>query len=515
MASPITIQPSTKDNTINVSQPNVNAGSSANITVQGNTAGLNFCLMDFDLSTIPSGATIISAVLGLYIWNTGGAFTVKASRLLRTDWVEAQSTWNIYKTGSNWGTAGALNTTTDITTTDSVSITTPAAAGWASWTVTNQVQTGVGLTGKVACFHLSSTDAQYFLARSRDYTGGNSNRPKLYIEYSAPPAAPTSAHTDSKTDTEIVMHWTDNSSDETGFKIYKDDTYLETIAAGSVSYTFTGLTAGTQYDLAVKATNASGDSAEAQLTETTLVLAEGGSDSTVIISVQGLGVSIKSGGSSATVVVSGQGSGISIRQGSASATIIVAGQGNGYKIASGGDEALITVASDGVGVKTSQGSSGSSVIVSVDGSGVKIASLGSDSTVIVSAQGSGIKVMSGGSEAIVVVSAGGSGRKIAQGESEQSIIITPQGSGYGSLKTGSSSAIIAISPQGSGQKLTTGAGESIIIIGVEGLGRLYKPIIINVIFSYSALAPAVFNYQASGIATFNPAVTIGGVYGNS
>jgi len=83
------------------------------------------------------------------------------------------------------------------------------------------------------------------------------------------PTAPTSAHTDSKADTQIVMGWTDNSNNETGFKIYKDDVCIETIAANSVSYTFTGLTAGTQYDLAVKATNAIGDSAEAQLTETT------------------------------------------------------------------------------------------------------------------------------------------------------------------------------------------------------------------------------------------------------
>jgi hypothetical protein len=51
--------------------------------------------------------------------------------------------------------------------------------------------------------------------------------------------------------------------------MYKNDVYLETIAADSISYTFTGLTAVTQYDLAVKATNANGDSAEAQLTETT------------------------------------------------------------------------------------------------------------------------------------------------------------------------------------------------------------------------------------------------------
>lgn len=91
----------------------------------------------------------------------------------------------------------------------------------------------------------------------------------FYFTEESPPAAPTSAHTDSKTNSQIVMHWTDNSSNETGFKMYKDDQYIETIAAGSVSYTFTGLNPSTQYDLAVKATGTGGDSAEAQLTETT------------------------------------------------------------------------------------------------------------------------------------------------------------------------------------------------------------------------------------------------------
>jgi hypothetical protein len=89
------------------------------------------------------------------------------------------------------------------------------------------------------------------------------------LTFATLPTAPTDAHTDSKTDVQIVMHWTDNATDETGYKMYKNDVYIETIAAGSVSYTFIGLTASTQYDLAVKATNAFGDSAEAQLTETT------------------------------------------------------------------------------------------------------------------------------------------------------------------------------------------------------------------------------------------------------
>lgn len=43
----------------------------------------------------------------------GGEYIVE--RLLR-DWVSNQTTWNIFSTGNNWGTAGAKNSTTDYTT---------------------------------------------------------------------------------------------------------------------------------------------------------------------------------------------------------------------------------------------------------------------------------------------------------------------------------------------------------------------------------------------------------------
>ena len=67
----------------------------------------------------------------------------------------------------------------------------------------------------------------------------------------------------------IVLSWTDNSDDETGFKVYRNSadsswesaTLATTTSANAASYTDTGLTASTTYYYRVKATNASGDSA--------------------------------------------------------------------------------------------------------------------------------------------------------------------------------------------------------------------------------------------------------------
>ena len=75
--------------------------------------------------------------------------------------------------------------------------------------------------------------------------------------------------------TQINLLWTDNSSDETGFKIERKTgaggTYAQiaTVGASVTSYSNTGLTPGTTYFYRVRATNASGDSAYSNEASTT------------------------------------------------------------------------------------------------------------------------------------------------------------------------------------------------------------------------------------------------------
>ena len=58
-------------------------------------------------------------------------------RILRIDWVEAEATWNIYKSGSSWSTAGCSSDGNDYTTTNVVTSTVPAGYGWKSVDITN------------------------------------------------------------------------------------------------------------------------------------------------------------------------------------------------------------------------------------------------------------------------------------------------------------------------------------------------------------------------------------------
>ena len=74
----------------------------------------------------------------------------------------------------------------------------------------------------------------------------------------------------------IALSWTDNSANETGFKIYRGGVVITTTAANATSYTDTGLSASTSYSYYAKATNASGDSSVSNTASATTSAAAGG-----------------------------------------------------------------------------------------------------------------------------------------------------------------------------------------------------------------------------------------------
>ncbi|MBE9562737.1 MAG: fibronectin type III domain-containing protein, partial [Proteobacteria bacterium] len=69
---------------------------------------------------------------------------------------------------------------------------------------------------------------------------------------------------------QINLSWTDNSTDETGFKITKNNSLINTTDANVTSYSNTSLTCGTTYNYSVQATNASDDSTAITSSATTV-----------------------------------------------------------------------------------------------------------------------------------------------------------------------------------------------------------------------------------------------------
>ena len=87
---------------------------------------------------------------------------------------------------------------------------------------------------------------------------------------SGSPTAPTGLTATVASATQIDLSWTDNSSDETGFKVESPaGTAITTTAVNISTYGRTGLTCNTNYTFAVKATNANGDSSSITANATT------------------------------------------------------------------------------------------------------------------------------------------------------------------------------------------------------------------------------------------------------
>ena len=67
----------------------------------------------------------------------------------------------------------------------------------------------------------------------------------------------------------VTLSWSDNATNETGYKIYQDETLISTLNAGSTSLSIDGLTSNTKYKFWVKSYNSDGESFPAELYVTT------------------------------------------------------------------------------------------------------------------------------------------------------------------------------------------------------------------------------------------------------
>lgn len=107
-------------------------------------------LLLYDLKAyIPAGATITAAAWWIYVASIGGfegPYEYRIRRITRTDWVEMEATWNQYKSGINWTTAGGDMSTPlisfgDITTT-----------GWNSYDILTMVSDAWSNRGGICTF---------------------------------------------------------------------------------------------------------------------------------------------------------------------------------------------------------------------------------------------------------------------------------------------------------------------------------------------------------------------------
>lgn len=108
-------------------------------------------------------------------------------------------------------------------------------------------------------------DGYMWIAYGKYYVGYAA----AYVIYngSTPPAAPTDLAATTASFSQIDLTWTDNATNETGFKIERctganctDFAQIATVGANVIAYSNTGLAASTSYNYRVRAYNGGGDS---------------------------------------------------------------------------------------------------------------------------------------------------------------------------------------------------------------------------------------------------------------
>jgi len=186
----LTVQPSGKDTKFYEDAPDTNYGSDValNTGTAGGATYRNHVVLEFDISGLPSDAILDAATLYLYYYdwafNNPNGRTIWAYKLTRTDWVEAEATWNSYKTGSNWTTSGGDYVTSNPS---GGSTTVPANFSWMTWGVLAIVQDAYdsSIAAEFLIKDGSEEDSTRYIPRwySNDYTDDTSLRPKLIIEY--------------------------------------------------------------------------------------------------------------------------------------------------------------------------------------------------------------------------------------------------------------------------------------------------------------------------------------------
>jgi hypothetical protein len=190
-----------KDNYISDWDKTNNYGLQNTVWVRPN--GVRRGLFQFDLSALPANARIYRAKLRL--WNTTQANAQRISVYgLMREWHEYNSNWNRADTSSNWGTAGADNTTNnpdrESALQDMQLVTNP---GWYEWNVTDLVQRwmngatpnrGMELIGGPG----DETEHRFYSREERTWTD---RRPQLEIVWLPPEPTATPTFTPTQTPT--------------------------------------------------------------------------------------------------------------------------------------------------------------------------------------------------------------------------------------------------------------------------------------------------------------------------
>jgi len=204
------------DTYIALYEPNANEGGSTTLKVHSAVDGRERILIKFDISRIPTTASVAEATLHLFAWYRNQTFAVdaKAYQVLRR-WNEDDATWNAATASTFWGQPGCSAPGSDYDPNSMAMATLNYTNRYYSWDVTDMAQQWVAnpLSNEGVVIVGEGPAAQYQLRASE--IPADNQRPYLVLTYRVVEPSPTPTGTQTGTATPTLTPTPTNTATPT------------------------------------------------------------------------------------------------------------------------------------------------------------------------------------------------------------------------------------------------------------------------------------------------------------
>jgi len=199
------------DTYIDLYNPNNNCGASASAKVFAALGSRERMLIKFDLSRIPTGSTVLTASLELFVWGRAGG-DVNPGRVavyahpVRRHWTEANATWNKATSTDFWAQAGCNDSTLDFDPTLAATTTVQYTNGYYSWDITSMVHPWVSnpASNEGVILTADGLNVEYWIRTSE--ISSLSQRPALRVTYETGPVTATPTRTATQSPSPAVSY---------------------------------------------------------------------------------------------------------------------------------------------------------------------------------------------------------------------------------------------------------------------------------------------------------------------
>lgn len=190
------------DTYLSLYEPNTAYGTAATMRINPNVGGRERGLVKFDISRIPTNATVLEATMNLYAWYWSQPFPLNITAYrVKTHWNEFTATWNRATGDEFWNAPGCGDPTFDYDGASGVVEVVGNSREFYQWDLTGMAQQWVSVPvsneGVVLIADGLSVQYQFRPSEISSY----SIRPYLVVTYIAEVMTPTNTRTSTRTAT--------------------------------------------------------------------------------------------------------------------------------------------------------------------------------------------------------------------------------------------------------------------------------------------------------------------------